>query len=114
MDFIIEVTTTEGRICERFRSYARARRRVDAIPAESLVGLPLIFQILPDGSQRLVREDGKPLQWHRFGDDGSVVTDEAIPLSPEDDDPDWQGPRIRHVVREPEEDEGPPRGRNSR
>ncbi len=102
MDYIVEVETTEGKICERFRSYARARRRVDQLPAETLVGLPMIFQILPDGSQRLVREDGKPLQWHRYGEDGSVITDEPLPLSDVEDDPNWTGPRIRPVRRDPE------------
>ena len=102
MDFIVEAMTTDGRLCERFRSYARARRCVDAIPAEKLVGLPMIFRILPDGSQRLVRDDGKPLQWHRFGEDGTVVTDETIPLSPEEPDDGWTGPRIRPVERPPQ------------
>jgi hypothetical protein len=104
MDFIIEVTTTEGKICERFRSYARAKRRIDQIPDEILVGLPLIFQVLPDGSQRLVREDGKPLQWHRLAEDGSVVTDEPLPLSEPIDDPDWTGPIIRPIRRDPGRD----------
>jgi hypothetical protein len=99
MDYIVEVQTTDGKICERFRSYARARRRVDELPADTIVGLPMIFKVLPDGSQRLVREDGKPLQWHRFADDGSVVTDEPLPLS---DAPDGQtGPSIRPIFRDP-------------
>jgi hypothetical protein len=102
LDFIIEVMTTEGRICETFRSYARAKRRVEAIPAETIIGVPLIFQILADGSQRLVREDGKPLQWHRYGDDGSVITDEPLPLDEVEDDPNWTGPRIRVIEREPD------------
>jgi hypothetical protein len=102
MDFILEVMTTTGKICERFRSYARAQRRIDALPPESVIGMPLIFQILPDGSQRVVREDGKPLQWHRFADDGTVVTDEPLPLSEPEDDPDWKGPRIRPIERAPD------------
>jgi hypothetical protein len=105
MDFIIEVTTTEGKICERFRSYARAKRRIDAIPDNVIIGTPLIFQILADGSQRVVREDGKPLQWHRIAEDGSVVTDEPLPLEEVDDDPEWEGPRIRPIIREPWPDE---------
>ena len=100
MDFIVDVMTTEGRICESCRSYARARRRIEQLPPESIVGLPMIFQILPDGSQRLVREDGKPLQWHRLADDGSVITDEPLPLAEVEDDPDWMGPRIRLIERE--------------
>jgi hypothetical protein len=90
MEYIIEVTTTAGKICERFRSYPRAKRRVDQLPAETMVGMPMIFAVLPDGSQRLVREDGKPLQWHRLADDGSVVTDEAIPLAESDESLDWR------------------------
>ena len=101
MDFIVEVMTKEGKICERFRSYARAKRRIEKLPDDLIIGLPLIFQILPDGSQRLVREDGKPLQWHRFAEDGSVITDEPLPLV-EDEDREWQGPRIRPVERDPE------------
>jgi hypothetical protein len=101
MDFIVDVMTKDGRICERYRSYARARRRIDQLPAESVIGLPMIFRILPDGSQRLVREDGKPLQWHRLAEDGSVITDEPLPVSEVEDDPDWTGPRIRPIEREP-------------
>jgi hypothetical protein len=107
MDYIIEVNTREGKICERFRSYARAKRRIDQMPAETIIGVPMIFQILADGSQRLVREDGKPLQWHRLADDGSVITDEPLPLSDVEDDPNWKGPRIRHIVRAPEQDQQP-------
>ncbi len=101
LDYIIEVTTTQGKLCERFRSYARAKRRIDALPADTIIGVPLIFRILADGSQRLVREDGKPLQWHRLAEDGSVITDEPLPLSDVTDDPDWNGPRIRPISREP-------------
>jgi hypothetical protein len=101
MDYIIEVNTRDGKICERFRSYARAQRRIDSLPADTIIGIPLIFKILPDGSQRVVREDDKPLQWHRFGDDGSVVTDEPLPLEEPEDDPEWEGPRIRPIEREP-------------
>ena len=100
MEYIIEVITTQGKICEQFRSYARAKRRIDGLPANVIIGVPLIFQVLPDGSQRLVREDGKPLQWHRLADDGSVITDEPIRLSEVVDDPDWTGPRIRPVPRD--------------
>jgi hypothetical protein len=100
MDFIVEVMTTQGKICEQFRSYARAQRRIDQLPAETIIGLPMIFQVLPDGSQRLVREDGKPLQWHRLADDGTVITDEPLPLEEIDDDPTWTGPRIRPIVRD--------------
>lgn len=101
MDFIVDVMTKDGRICERFRSYARARRRIDQLAEDAIIGLPMIFQILPDGSQRLVREDGKPLQWHRLAEDGSVITDEPLPLEEVEDDPNWTGPRIRTIDREP-------------
>ena len=47
-----------------------------------MVGLALIFAELPDGSQRLLREDGKPLQWHRLPQDGDTLSaDEPLPLS---------------------------------
>ena len=39
MDYIIEVNTTQGKLCERFRSYARAKRRIDQLPADTLVAL---------------------------------------------------------------------------
>jgi hypothetical protein len=54
---------------------------VDLFPAESLVGIPFIFQELADGSQRLVREDGKPLQWQRLPDDRLGGPDEPVPSS---------------------------------
>jgi hypothetical protein len=79
--FIVEITTTTGKVCESFATYEEARRRVDLFPAESLVGIPFIFQELPDGSQRLVREDGKPLQWHRLPDDRPPGPDEPLPLA---------------------------------
>jgi hypothetical protein len=55
----------QGRVSERYESYAEARQCVKQLSADSLVGLAFIFQQLPDGSERLVREDGKPLQFHR-------------------------------------------------
>ena len=79
--YIIELTTKTGSVCERHASYEEAKRRVDKFPADSLVGIPLIFQELADGSQRLVREDGKPLQWHRVEEDAPAGPDEPIPLS---------------------------------
>jgi hypothetical protein len=81
--FIVELNTTTGTICESHPTYEEARRRVDLFPSESLVGLPLIFEELPDGSQRLVREDGKPLQWHRLPDDYPAGPDEPIALCDE-------------------------------
>jgi hypothetical protein len=77
--FIVEITTKTGKICERFRSYPRARRRVEQVREEDVIGIPCIYQELPDGSQRLVREDGKPLQWHRIEEDTPFL-DEPLPL----------------------------------
>jgi hypothetical protein len=77
--FIVEMLTTEGPLCEPYATYEEARRRVELFPAESLIGLPLIFEELADGSQRIVRDDGKPLQWHRLPDD-SPQPDEPLPL----------------------------------
>jgi hypothetical protein len=84
--FIIVLATTAGQVCESYATYAEAKRRVDQFPAESLVGVPFIFQELPDGSQRLVREDGKPLQWHRVpeAEDLPAGPEEPIPLSEAD------------------------------
>ena len=81
--FIVELTTTTGTVCESYATYEAARRRVELYPAASLVGLPLIFEELPDGSQRLVREDGKPLQWHRLPDDRPPGPDDPLPLCDE-------------------------------
>jgi hypothetical protein len=80
--FIIELTTTTGKVCESYPTYEEARRRVESLPAECLVGLPLLFEELVDTSQRLVREDGKPLQWHRVPEaqDLPPGPDEPLPL----------------------------------
>jgi hypothetical protein len=80
--FLVEVLTTAGRVSEAFATYEEAAARVAAIPDAELVGMPLIFQDLPDGSQRIVREDGKPLQAHRTT--LAVDPDEAVPLAEED------------------------------
>jgi hypothetical protein len=81
--FLIEVITTTGRVSERFATYEEARRRVEQFPPESVVGIPFIFAELADGSQRLVREDGKPLQWHRHEETKAVGPDEPLPLADE-------------------------------
>ncbi len=78
--FIVEMMTTAGRVCESFATCEEARRRVEKVPAEALLGLPLIFQELPDGSQRLVRDDGKPLQWHRLFSEAAAGPAEPVPL----------------------------------
>ncbi len=70
-------------MCESYPTYEEARHRVECFPAEGLAGLPLIFEELPDGSQRLVRDDGKPLQWHRLEEDRPPGPDEALPLADE-------------------------------
>ena len=81
--FIVELITTTGKVCENYATFEEAKRRVDQFPAASLVGIPFIFEELADGSQRLVREDGKPLQWHRLMTDAAAGPDEAIPLADE-------------------------------
>jgi hypothetical protein len=82
--FVLELMTKDGRLSERYATFAEAQRRVDAFPADRLVAIPLIFEDLPDGSERLVREDGKPLQWHRLPADvrePAPGPDEPIPLT---------------------------------
>jgi hypothetical protein len=83
--FIVELTTTTGKLCEGYATYEEARRRVESLSAECLVSLPLIFEELVDTSQRLVREDGKPLQWHRVPEaqDLPPGPDEPLPLDDE-------------------------------
>jgi hypothetical protein len=96
--FIVELTTTTGHVCESFATYEEAKHRVDQFPAETLVGLPMIFEELPDNSQRLVRDDGKPLQWHRNVDDRpGAGQEDALPLADESSGLLGEG---RWVVRE--------------
>ncbi len=78
--YIVEMITRSGKVCERFRSYAQARRCILRVKDEDLLSVPLIFQELADGSQRLVREDGKPLQWHRLPEE-DVVVEDPLPLA---------------------------------
>jgi len=87
--FIVELRTTAGTVSESYPTYEEALQRVESFPAESLMGLPLIFRELADGSQRLVRGDGKPLQWHRLPEETDLLPgpDEPLPLC---DDPDSQ------------------------
>lgn len=113
--FLVEAMTTAGRVSEAFATYEEAAARVAAIPDAELVGMPLIFQDLPDGSQRIVREDGKPLQAHRptlsADADGALpLVDEDVPLgdlraiyTPQDEAPDEVDPLGR--VKRPEDDE---------
>jgi hypothetical protein len=80
--FIVELTTRDGRVSERYETYEEARRRVDQFDADRLIGLAFIFQELPDGSERLVREDGKALQFHRklVEESKESSADEPLPL----------------------------------
>jgi hypothetical protein len=98
MEYIVEVLTREGQICERYATYAEARRRVERLPVDIILGVPLIFRELTDGSQRLMREDGKLLQWHRLEEDRSedfeqepLQLDEDVPIAPDG------GPAIRKI-----------------
>lgn len=111
--YVVEVPTRTGRVCETYPIYEEARRRVEQFPPETLRGMPLIFQELTDGSQRLVREDGKPLQWHRLPDDRphDPRDDEAIPLTDDLPAPAEPGrPVISHARPAPEQepDDEPP------
>jgi hypothetical protein len=96
---IVELTTSES-----FATYEEAKRRVDSIPAEVLVGIPFIFEELPDGSQRLVREDGKPLQWHRLPDDRPPGPDDPLPLCDDSADVLSKGGWVPITRPEPEEE----------
>jgi hypothetical protein len=78
--FIVEITTRTGKISESYASLDEARRRIECLPAAVLVDMPLIFQELADGSQRLIRQDGKPLQWHRLPWDSPPGPAEPIAL----------------------------------
>ena len=103
--FIVEAVTKTGKVCERYATYEEARRRVDALPADGVIGLPLIFQELADGSQRLVREDGKPLQWHRMTEDVAPAADDPVPLSDETLDLFGPGKAIRQISSGPQPEE---------
>lgn len=115
--FLVEAMTTEGRLSEAFATYEEAARRVEEIPVESLVGMPLIFQELADGSQRIVREDGKPLQAHRptlAGEAGDPLplAEEDVPLgelrpiiTPQDEADPWLFTDPRGRVRRRDDEE---------
>lgn len=97
--FLIELITKEGRVAERYVTYEEARQRVEQFAAASLIGLPLIFQELADGSQRVVRDDGKPLQFHRvYAEDQPAEAEAAVPLA--EPDPESLGPDGRVPVRD--------------
>lgn len=81
--YIVEMTTRTGKISDRFATVHEARRFIDSIPLEALTGMPFLWCELPDGSQRIIRDDGKPLQAHRLEDDKLLHSDEIIPLADE-------------------------------
>ncbi|HEX5269594.1 MAG TPA: hypothetical protein VFW33_03855, partial [Gemmataceae bacterium] len=67
-----------------YATYEEARRRVEQFAPGGVVGIPFIFAELADGSQRLVREDGKPLQWHRVAQEQAAdAPEEPLPLADE-------------------------------
>jgi hypothetical protein len=104
--FFVEVITRTGKLCESFATYEEARRRIDSLAPESIVGLPFIFQELADGSQRLVRDDGKPLQWHHVLHDPPAADDQPITLA--DVPPGFLGTIKPRLISEAEPEEDPP------
>src|SRR5438477_650754 len=83
--FILDLTTRDGRVCERFETYAEARRRLEQFPAENLIGLAFIFEEFADGSERVILQDGKPLQLHRGPvEEAREIVDEPLPLAEDD------------------------------
>ncbi len=102
--FIVEAVTRTGKVCERYATYEEARRRVDGLFAEGVIGLPFVYQELADGSQRLVREDGKPLQWHRITEEIAPAADGPVPLSEETLGLFGPGKEIRMITSAPPED----------
>jgi hypothetical protein len=101
--FIIILPTTERTLRERFATYEEARRRIDLFPSSNLAGMPLIFQELPDGSQRLVREDGKPLQWHRVPEEEDAPPAPETPIPVSEAVPDVGPPEV--ITWPPRDDE---------
>ena len=100
--YIVEVATAEGPISERYDTYEEAVARIEGLPGEIVRGVPFIFHELPDGSQRLVRNDLKPLQWHRLEHEQDVpLGDDAIPLADEEppEAAGYIGPKIKPITR---------------
>ncbi len=79
--FLLEFMTRDGKVSERYATYEEARRRLEQFPEGAVVGLPLIFRELADGSERVVRGDGKPLQFHRVVTEGVRPGEEPLPLA---------------------------------
>jgi hypothetical protein len=102
MRYLVMASTKEGNLCEQYDTYEAALARIETLPAEILLSMPLLFRELPDGSQRLVRQDGKPLQAHRLVWDDDEMTEERVPLSEE-----IPLGELRFVHSEQEEDEPP-------
>lgn len=117
--YLVEVITRSGPISETFATYEAAAARVARIPEADLLTMPLIYQDLPDGSQRIVREDGKPLQAHRptlsadLPEAALPLSEEDIPLgelravyTPQDESDEWINPldRLRPRVSRDEDD----------
>jgi hypothetical protein len=104
--FLVQLTTRQGPISERYETYEEARQRLEQFPADSIVGLAFIFQELADGSERLVREDGKPLQFHRRSlDEAKSCPDEPISLA--EDPSEFLGSEgLRFVELKPPDDDG--------
>jgi hypothetical protein len=118
--FLLEVVTRSGRISEAFPTYDAALARLNALSDEELLSMPLIFQELPDGSQRIVRADGKPLQAHRPtlaadpSEDSLPLAEEEIPLgevraiyTPQEDSSEWVDP-LGRVCRRADRSEDDP------
>jgi hypothetical protein len=104
--YVVELTTTAGKLCESYPTYEEAKRRVDSLPAGAVLTLPLIFKQLADGSERLVREDGKPLQWHRLTEEDrpSGGPDEPLPLADESSGLLGEGRWVPLPAPEPQDD----------
>lgn len=76
--FIVVIPAPTGAVTERFDTLEEARRRADAAPGA------LVFHELADGSERYVRDDGKPIQFHRtVAAERPGDADEPLPLAEE-------------------------------
>jgi hypothetical protein len=103
LPFVVELLTRQGKVSERFATYEEARRRVEQFPLEALISLPLIFRELADGSERVVREDGKPLQFHRvLVEDLPSGEDAPVPLAEGDSGRLGPDGKLKLVERHPE------------
>jgi hypothetical protein len=83
--FLVEARTTQGRISEAYTTQEEAQRRLESLSLDDLLTAPVIYHLLPDGSQRVVRDDGKPLQAHRHrmpedDEEPLPLPEEEVPL----------------------------------